>query len=338
MLSIENGMCERIVKDISEATYYFTKITNGCGEGAEYLIFAEYNYVIGNLNKAEILSKQALQCARMKNQTSIIISALMNLVKIEIASGMQKSFEKHIKELQAIQSESLSTVVFSQVEGALICLYLLLDVKEKFPKWIYEQSVRKNNMFILSIEDQHVIVASSLLQRKKFVELEVYTMQIIKILEDVTINKLYMYLFNIIARYNIYGIDKVDENIREAVNISKDNNLIMPWVEVAPFMIEILQKSCMANDSFIKNILIRSRKYIETYKNYDFDDTRDIEVSDREFEIIKFVENGYTQKQIANQLNIAVVTVKKHLTSLYFKLNVKNKVQAINKLKRAGIL
>nr|WP_241425076.1 LuxR C-terminal-related transcriptional regulator [Clostridium beijerinckii] len=53
---------------------------------------------------------------------------------------------------------------------------------------------------------------------------------------------------------------------------------------------------------------------------------------------MKLVYHGYKQSEISDKLNIALVTVKKHIASVYCKLNVRNKTIAINQLKEKGII
>lgn len=54
-------------------------------------------------------------------------------------------------------------------------------------------------------------------------------------------------------------------------------------------------------------------------------------LSDRELEVLPLVAKGYTYEFIANQLFISTETVKKHISNIFRKLHVKNKVEAINK-------
>lgn len=54
-----------------------------------------------------------------------------------------------------------------------------------------------------------------------------------------------------------------------------------------------------------------------------------IELSARESEILAHIKLGKTNKDIANSLNIAVGTVKLHVNSIFRKLGVKNRVQAV---------
>ncbi|MEP7290156.1 MAG: response regulator transcription factor [Chloroflexota bacterium] len=53
-----------------------------------------------------------------------------------------------------------------------------------------------------------------------------------------------------------------------------------------------------------------------------------IPLSPREVEILQFVTNGMSNKEIANRLNISQQTVKNHMTSILKKLNVQDRTQA----------
>jgi len=49
----------------------------------------------------------------------------------------------------------------------------------------------------------------------------------------------------------------------------------------------------------------------------------------RKAEILKFLAKGMLNKQIANDLGVSVCTVKNHLRSIYNKLCVENRAEAI---------
>lgn len=58
----------------------------------------------------------------------------------------------------------------------------------------------------------------------------------------------------------------------------------------------------------------------------------------RELEILEILPSGETVTEIATRLYLSIATVKTHIGSIYRKLGVKNRVQAINKARRAGLL
>jgi DNA-binding NarL/FixJ family response regulator len=53
-----------------------------------------------------------------------------------------------------------------------------------------------------------------------------------------------------------------------------------------------------------------------------------IPLSPRELEILEFVTNGMSNKEIASRLGISQQTVKNHMTSILKKLNVQDRTQA----------
>lgn len=54
-------------------------------------------------------------------------------------------------------------------------------------------------------------------------------------------------------------------------------------------------------------------------------------LTNQELCVLELVAKGYINKQIATELNISVATIKAHLESIYKKLGVHNRVQAVVK-------
>ncbi len=58
---------------------------------------------------------------------------------------------------------------------------------------------------------------------------------------------------------------------------------------------------------------------------------QDFGLSEREIEILNQLKNGLTYEQIASNLFISYHTVRKHIENIYRKLQVTNKVEALQK-------
>jgi two-component system response regulator NreC len=72
-------------------------------------------------------------------------------------------------------------------------------------------------------------------------------------------------------------------------------------------------------------------------RNINKDKTTDAKLSDREIQVLRLIVNGKTNLQIAVELNISRLTVKKHRENLLRKMEVSNTAQMIAKAGLSGI-
>jgi LuxR family maltose regulon positive regulatory protein len=60
-------------------------------------------------------------------------------------------------------------------------------------------------------------------------------------------------------------------------------------------------------------------------------------LSAREIEVLKLIETGLSNQDIAEKLYLSVATVKRHISNIYAKLDVKTRTQAISFGKELGL-
>jgi len=53
-------------------------------------------------------------------------------------------------------------------------------------------------------------------------------------------------------------------------------------------------------------------------------------LSQRELEVLKLIEAGYSNQQIAAKLVISITTVKRHISNICAKLGVESRTQAVS--------
>lgn len=59
---------------------------------------------------------------------------------------------------------------------------------------------------------------------------------------------------------------------------------------------------------------------------------------EKERNILILIETGITNKEIATKLGISITTVRTHINNLYSKLQVDDRLQAVARAKKLGIL
>ena len=69
----------------------------------------------------------------------------------------------------------------------------------------------------------------------------------------------------------------------------------------------------------------------------DFD-SASTQLTMREREVLRLAANGYTSKEIAQQIDIAHRTVERHIENARLKLGARNRAHLIGKALKAGLL
>lgn len=90
----------------------------------------------------------------------------------------------------------------------------------------------------------------------------------------------------------------------------------------------------------IKEVIIEKEVYLRSADNFEPDQTQiqNLALSKREIEILNRMAQGDSNQEIANALFISISTVKSHNQSLFEKLDVKRRMQAIEKARSLGII
>jgi DNA-binding NarL/FixJ family response regulator len=77
-----------------------------------------------------------------------------------------------------------------------------------------------------------------------------------------------------------------------------------------------------------------ARKVVSSFSNVAGNEKKDdYELSPREIEVLQFLALGFRYKDIAEKLFISISTVRTHIYSIYEKLHVHNRTEALNKYK-----
>lgn len=117
----------------------------------------------------------------------------------------------------------------------------------------------------------------------------------------------------------------------EAVSMSMFQGFIGPFLDCWRFIslsatLDARQSTVRNTDRFRENFLRRLRKSLERYSAQSRESTL---LSGPELSTLKHLDQGYTNKEIARLLRISPNTVKYHLKSLYEKLGVNSRRDAV---------
>ena len=86
-------------------------------------------------------------------------------------------------------------------------------------------------------------------------------------------------------------------------------------------------------------VIVEKEIFRESSEGYipDDADAEQLNLTTREYEVLQLLKQGYSNAEIADHLFLSLSTVKTHVSNLFSKMNVKNRVQAAEKAKRLKI-
>ncbi|OFZ59058.1 MAG: helix-turn-helix transcriptional regulator [Bacteroidetes bacterium RIFCSPHIGHO2_02_FULL_44_7] len=90
----------------------------------------------------------------------------------------------------------------------------------------------------------------------------------------------------------------------------------------------------------VKTLVIEKEVLIHRNENFvlNTEQVSKLEISKRELEILNLLAQGHSNLEIAAQLFVSLSTVKTHNQNIFEKLDVKRRIQAVEKAKRLHII
>ena len=90
----------------------------------------------------------------------------------------------------------------------------------------------------------------------------------------------------------------------------------------------------------IETVFVEKEVYVQRNENFVLDTSliAQLQLSKRELEILNLLAEGHSNQEIAAKLFVSVSTVKTHIQNLFEKLDVKRRIQAIEKARSLNLI
>ncbi len=82
----------------------------------------------------------------------------------------------------------------------------------------------------------------------------------------------------------------------------------------------------------------KSKKSSSEAQTIDHKKIKQLEITDREYEVLELISQGLSNKEIGQKLFLSESTIKTHVSNLLVKLNAKRRTQALQKAKELNII
>jgi LuxR family maltose regulon positive regulatory protein len=118
--------------------------------------------------------------------------------------------------------------------------------------------------------------------------------------------------------------------IRKTVELGEKEDFVRTFLDEGEPIFDLLRR--LRSDSpYVENLLACFREELES-------SVSDLVLTKREQDVLRLMENGMTNKEIAVSINVTVGTVKGYASVLFKKLVVHNRTQAVARARELNIL
>jgi len=135
---------------------------------------------------------------------------------------------------------------------------------------------------------------------------------------------------------------KAQECLNEALSLAEPEGFIRAFVDEGPSMARLLYKALSREiaPAYVRRLLAAfpSPKLEETTQaqTSEFDWVEPL--SERELEVLQLIAEGLTNKEVSDRLYLSPNTVKVHNRTIFSKLGVKSRTQAVARARGMGLL
>jgi DNA-binding NarL/FixJ family response regulator len=127
-------------------------------------------------------------------------------------------------------------------------------------------------------------------------------------------------------QFMMFTIYENSDTVFEALEAGAAGYLLKntPPSKILESLKELYEGGSPMNAEIAKKLVLRFQ--------HTADHMNEFHLTEKEKQILNLVSKGYLYKEIANELNNSINTIKQHIRHIYEKLHVQNKAEAINKI------
>lgn len=323
---------------------YYNNFNSNYFIGLDLLLVAEQNYYQNNLSMSLSNSYKALTLADSNSNISLKLMIYFLISKITIAQGDNQHFsliQEKILALRSLQVNSALEHIFAFID---LGLNNLLKGKNSFiENWLEAPQLLNSNIYPVCKSYFLTQYLFYLLRKSDFKTLINTYQESENSLTNNTspILNIYNYLFLAIAYNQLAEFSRSNNFFRKSLDLAVKAEIIMPFIENFSYLEHFLQKvkAEKISDFAYQNFLEKVTPNYKSNANKIFlsQPPPDLTIlTSREKEIALLTASGLSNSDIANQLFIAEITVKKALQNIFRKLQVQNRLSLALLLKKTN--
>jgi LuxR family maltose regulon positive regulatory protein len=343
------GVYARIVSNPRYSIFFYENM-----EGYGHVMLAELYYESNDLHKAGIELAQAMPAVHASGKPAILVPAAYLKARLEYAKGRPDEAKAALQDAEERLRAMHSPRWMSILEAVNVSFRLREGAVEEGVRWAERRLLDGTGKPNVNDEFEHFIYARVLMASGKLEEAVHWLMQLF---EQARSRHRYGSEIEALLLLALCWMRRGDaerafQMIGEAVAMGEAERHVRAFLDEGTEMAELLSgwlKVCeMTAPPVVKKQHIKYAcdllAQFEREREKTAGDAAAIPpmaaalLTKRQYEILLRMASGASNEEIANELFLAVGTVKRHTHQIFQKFEARNRVEAISKASKLGIL
>ena len=317
--------------------------------GMAFLGLAELAREWGQFDEAKCYLEKGMQLAAAYSTASNIEAHIQLARILQSQQQYEKAQSVFLKAAALATTYKTSDLDDQFVELLAARLWILQGKLDDVEHWIARRGLHKMDCnLITSYYDYHVFhheyltVARLRLAQGRYTEalaiLDALLGQMDKWGWLQSRREIELHIVRAIALQALHKHEQAVRSLISAMEIAEPGNYLRTFIDEGPVIAELLIKvvSMGSMPEYAEKLLNAFGQADPVPPNTN--DNLIDPLSQRELEVLRLIAAGLTNPDIADHLFVAVGTVKAHTSSIYNKLGVKNRVQAVKRARELDLL
>ncbi len=302
-------------------------------------VLSDLHYEWNDLQAARQHANMGLELGERLGNTDVLVSAYSRMARLANVDGDDLAVGDWLRKAAELQRHAQLTPGTGSAARALqVRLWVKAGDRIALRDWVDQQGMPDEPVSLLNERDLRAMArawlslgesdrAFDLLQRHKSWTVE-------RGLAGLRIH-------NLVLQALVYqasaAVDTAMECLREALVLAEPGGFVRTFLDEWTVLKTILSRLRLPGSGI-------SREYLVTLLEAFGEDTQDSSresggaapvmqlvepLSERELEVLRLIAEGYSNQQVAGELFISLGTVKAHTASIYRKLDVRSRTQAV---------
>ena len=321
-----------------QAMAYYYRLVQNHGAGSEYVLASEAYFQRGYWEKAFILATEALNVSRRNEQVGVELCAEFIALRISIALGNKKRVREISRRLDALQTAVQEHLYRKTIEASRAWIDLQLGTRANCSLAGCRRAIFRNRVCFIQPGAVYISFMDAIYCCRRTICRFWGSCVNLKRRRGVFNNfllSIYAAVYSAAAQDGLQHENEALSELNRALVLAAADGIVMPFVENFDVLEPLLKKAAQQNSGepeLLAKILELGAVYQENLKNIKHKASYIMggkTLTAREAEIANFVVQGRTNAEIAAEMFIAEITVKKALQGIYRKLGVDTRLELV---------